>query len=365
VEDLVEQDNNPKAQERVLQHEELKDVTEMHNYKRKRGQTANVEQVIDEELRWRARQKQQDIKSGPFSAVEKRAILESLENSAMSRGLSTTDYSWLIQGPGNRSGEIAGVWKEVAMNPNLRHRTIKSIAATGIRMVHPYARRGPFTSEDDEKLRELVEQKGPKWVEIGAQLKRTREAVRDRWKEIRLGAAKAKGHWKEDEETRLKSAVEEYLKAKTRVQSNSITARGSDPKTQDRRIVLDDIDWELISSRVGTRSGPQCLEKWYDQLSPSMVSRGEWGKGDDRRMLKALWSIRPSADYMVKWENLVKGRTASQTKRRWRLMIKAVSGYREKEFDDILSSLVETYMPHLLHQGKDDLGDGIDNENDI
>jgi hypothetical protein len=342
--------NSLKAQDKVLQHEELKDVTEMHSYKRKRGQTANVEQVIDEELRWRARQKQQDIKSGPFSAVEKRAILDSLENSAMSRGLSTTDYSWLIQGPGNRSDpKIAGVWKEVAMNPNLQHRTIKSIAATGIRMVHPYARRGPFTSEEDEKLRELVEQKGPKWVEIGAQLKRTREAVRDRWKEIRLGTAKAKGHWKEDEETRLKSAVEEYLKAKTRVQNNSIT--------QDRRIVLDDIDWELISSRVGTRSGPQCLEKWYDQLSPSMVSRGEWGKGDDRRMLKALWSIRPNADYMVKWEDLVKGRTASQTKRRWRLMIKAVSGYREKEFDEILSRLVETYMPHLLHQGKDDLGD--------
>lgn len=40
---------------------------------------------------------------------------------------------------------------------------------------------------------------------------------------------------------------------------------------------------------VGTRSNVQCLEKWYTQLSPSMVARGEWGSGDDRRLLRALF----------------------------------------------------------------------------
>lgn len=40
---------------------------------------------------------------------------------------------------------------------------------------------------------------------------------------------------------------------------------------------------------VGTRSNIQCLEKWYSQLSPSMVARGEWGSGDDRRLLRALF----------------------------------------------------------------------------
>lgn len=45
----------------------------------------------------------------------------------------------------------------------------------------------------------------------------------------------------------------------------------------------------LLVQAVGTRSNIQCLEKWYDQLSPSMVARGEWGSGDDRRMLRALY----------------------------------------------------------------------------
>lgn len=31
-----------------------------------------------------------------------------------------------------------------------------------------------------------------------------------------------------------------------------------------------------------------CLIHRYDQLSPSMVERGEWGMGEDRRLLLAL-----------------------------------------------------------------------------
>jgi hypothetical protein len=41
-----------------------------------------------------------------------------------------------------------------------------------------------------------------------------------------------------------------------------------------RRQVLDDVDWGLVSRKVGTRSHVQCLEKWYSQLCPSMVERG-------------------------------------------------------------------------------------------
>lgn len=46
-------------------------------------------------------------------------------------------------------------------------------------------------------------------------------------------------------------------------------------KQADGRIILDDIDWDVISSRHGARSAPQCLTKWYTQLAPSMVSKGE------------------------------------------------------------------------------------------
>ena len=45
-------------------------------------------------------------------------------------------------------------------------------------------------------------------------------------------------------------------------------------KQADGRIILDDIDWDLISAQHGTRAAAQCLTKWYTQLAPSMVSKG-------------------------------------------------------------------------------------------
>lgn len=50
----------------------------------------------------------------------------------------------------------------------------------------------------------------------------------------------------------------------------------TDSKPSDGRIILDDIDWDVISSQHGTRAAPQCLTKWYTQLAPSMVSKGTW-----------------------------------------------------------------------------------------
>lgn len=56
----------------------------------------------------------------------------------------------------------------------------------------------------------------------------------------------------------------------------------------DRRPVLDDVNWTFIARRHGSRSHAQCLERWYQHLAPSMIDTGLWGKGDDRRLLRAL-----------------------------------------------------------------------------
>lgn len=49
----------------------------------------------------------------------------------------------------------------------------------------------------------------------------------------------------------------------------------ADDTPSDGRIILDDIDWDLVSEQHGTRSAAQCLTKWYTQLAPSMVTKGE------------------------------------------------------------------------------------------
>ena len=47
----------------------------------------------------------------------------------------------------------------------------------------------------------------------------------------------------------------------------------------DGRVVLDDIDWGPVSQTVGTRSPLQCMDKWYDQLAPSLVAAGAHNQG--------------------------------------------------------------------------------------
>jgi hypothetical protein len=56
----------------------------------------------------------------------------------------------------------------------------------------------------------------------------------------------------------------------------------------------------------------------YRKLSPSMEARGEWGAGDDARMLRALWRGREAwlQEWQVAWDTLVPGRTGEQVRAR-------------------------------------------------
>ena len=73
---------------------------------------------------------------------------------------------------------------------------------------------GKWSSEEDEQLRQLMSEKGPKWADISRHLGRLPEGCRDRWRELRLGEAKVNGRWGEDETDRLRSLVNDYMSKK-------------------------------------------------------------------------------------------------------------------------------------------------------
>lgn len=75
---------------------------------------------------------------------------------------------------------------------------------------------------------------------------------------------------------------------------------------------------------------------------------GEWGSGDDRRLLRALLKTGAAEDFQVDWGQLVATRTAQQARRRWRLMLKCVKDSKDQEFSDNLKTLVTTFTPDLL-----------------
>lgn len=77
------------------------------------------------------------------------------------------------------------------------------------------------------------------------------------------------------------------------------------------RLVLDDIDWNLVASKVGTRTRQQCMNRWYRCMAPSMVTRGTFsdhpfGKTFMQRHLEMLASVPDSASVIREVEK-VKG----------------------------------------------------------
>lgn len=74
---------------------------------------------------------------------------------------------------------------------------------------------------------------------------------------------------------------------------------------------------------------------------------GDWGSGDDRRLLKALLRSEATHEFQVDWGNLI-ARNATQTRRRWRLMLKCLQNATDNEFHENLRTLVKTFTPDLL-----------------
>lgn len=68
----------------------------------------------------------------------------------------------------------------------------------------------------------------------------------------------------------------------------AVAAAAKAAPRREGRIVLDDIDWVVISEQHGSRAPQQCLEKWYCSLCPSMVARGG---------LSAAAGLSPSSHY--------------------------------------------------------------------
>jgi hypothetical protein len=157
---------------------------------------------------------------------------------------------------------------------------------------------GKWTADEDSKLKDAVRtNSGKDWAAIAALVPgRTRMQCRNRWHNVLNPsialAAGRDGKWAEDEDRKLKDAVQTH---------------GSK-------------NWIAISALVSGRTKKQCCNRWHNVLEPSIGratgSEGKWTEDEDRKLKDAVQTH--GGKNWIAISALVSGRTKKQCCNRWR-----------------------------------------------
>ncbi|KAL0482494.1 hypothetical protein AKO1_014472 [Acrasis kona] len=121
------------------------------------------------------------------------------------------------------------------------------------------SRKGGWTEEEDEALREAVNTHGGKnWKKIAEMLNnRTSVQCLHRWQKV-LNPNLVKGPWTKDEDESIVKLVQAY---------------GAE-------------NWSMIASHLPGRIGKQCRERWYNHLNPN-IKKEPWSEEEEKTLLES------------------------------------------------------------------------------
>lgn len=175
-----------------------------------------------------------------FSKQESAAIVAAADEAARELGLR--DAGDLLAGQAKLQKHP--VWKDLA--EQFPKRTALSLYSHVKRQCHPGAHKGKWSDDETSQLRALFEQQGPNWSEIAAEIGRTPEACRDRFRAVCGEATEAISHdkWTPSETCTFTSS-----------KVNGIPILDIDDPA--------DISFVRVARRVKTRNKQQCARMWY------------------------------------------------------------------------------------------------------
>ncbi|XP_030545001.2 DNA-binding protein REB1 [Rhodamnia argentea] len=192
-----------------------------------------------------------------------------------------------------------------------------------------------WTPEECELVRKFHEQHGSDWRKLADALGRHRFHVKDTWRRIKFPYKK--GPWSQDEYQSLFDLVNMDLRLKV-----------TEERKSKHGMLLDNIAWGAISDSLGSRNHAVCCEKWYKQLTSSMVAEGCWADTDDYRLLSALVELDACSMEDVDWDKLIENKSGDLCRRRWNQMVKYIGNHWSKSFPEQVEILSERYCPDML-----------------
>ncbi|KAK3042558.1 hypothetical protein RJ639_001552 [Escallonia herrerae] len=266
-----------------------------------------------------------------FTPEEDAIIIEAVHNYVKEHDLGEDGVEMVLNCSAHP--KIKNCWKEIAAAIPYR-----PYAAIYFRAHNVFERDGSKKWTDDEFnfLREYYRKHGPKWKLAADVLGKHRVHVKDAWRRIKLANMK-KGHWSQDEYQTLFDLVNMDLQLKV-----------SEEKKSKHGMLRDNISWSAISDKLSTRTTATCCRKWYNQLTSSMVSEGNWAHVDDYRLLAALYDLDACCIEDVEWDDLLDHRPGDVCRKRWGQMVLHIGQHASKSFAEQVEILAKRYCPELI-----------------
>ena len=237
------------------------------------------------------------------------------------------------------------------------------------RTLNPKIKLGKWNEDEDEALQEGVMQYGEKaWALIAEECVKTRtgDQCRQRWGKTLKPSIK-KGTWSEDEDEALREGVMQYGKSWTRIVKKFVhehTAKQcktrwektlsksrikvgpwDEEEDEDLRNGVKKLgnEWTRIAKEfVKTRNATQCQQRWEKTLKTS-IKLGPWDEKEDDALRQGVEKHGEKAWALIAKE-FVKTRSDKQSRQRWKMLnSKHQQGQWSSKEDEALMEGVELY----------------------